>query len=320
MKKIVVISVLLAIAAPASVLVFISFFPVHIARENIWAIGIYEGSSPIHFSDPSGIENPVISASDVTDVKASFVADPFLFWNNGSWYMFFEVMNTLSNQGDIGLAISADGKKWKYEKIILDEEHHLSYPYVFVHEGEIYLIPESATANQLNLYSAVSFPYEWECVSTLLDGQFGDHGIVLHQGCWYLFACSQPYTHNTLRLYYSDDLFGIFREHPMSPIVTDDANRARPGGRIILWDGNLIRYSQDCSPTYGKSLNAFKITLLTKDKYEEHESPWNPVLKNGGKGWTRHGMHHLDAIQLDKKKWIGCVDGYIRRLIIKVDF
>ncbi len=320
MRKIAIISSLLAVAAPISILVFISFFPVHISRENIWAIGIYEGRSPFDFFDSFEVKNPVISASDVTDVKASFVADPFLYNNNGNWYMFFEVMNTLSNQGDIGMAISSDGKNWRYEKIILDEEHHLSYPYVFGHEGEIYMIPESATANQLNLYRAVSFPFEWERVSTLLNGQYGDHGIVLHQGCWYLFACSQPYTHNTLRLYYSDDLQGKFREHPMSPVVSDDANKARPGGRIIFWDGALIRYSQDCSPTYGKSLNAFKITLLTKQKYSEQESPWNPVLKNGGKGWTRHGMHHLDAIKTDEQKWIGCVDGYMRQLIIRVDF
>ena len=88
MRKTVVISSLLAVAAPVFILLFISFFPVHISRENIWAIGIYQGSSPFHFSDPAEIENPVITASDVTDVKALFVADPFLFRDNGGWYMF----------------------------------------------------------------------------------------------------------------------------------------------------------------------------------------------------------------------------------------
>ncbi len=318
MKK-VVITFLLAVPA-FFVLGLLSIYPVSVSRENIWAIGIYEGSSPYHFSDPPDIDNPVISASDVTDVKASFVADPFLFREEGVWYMFFEVMNSLSKHGDIGLATSKDGKVWRYERIVLNEEYHLSYPYLFKHDGVIYMIPESATANQLNLYRAVNFPYQWECAATLLEGQFGDHGIVFYRNIWFLFACSQPFTHNTLKLYYSDDLTGTFTEHPMSPVVSDDANRARPGGRIILWENDLIRYSQDCSPTYGKALNAYKITKLTKEEYSEQDVSWNPVLKNSGTGWTRHGMHHLDAIMTDDQKWIGCVDGYIRQLIIRVDF
>ncbi|HEX3018650.1 MAG TPA: hypothetical protein VHP36_00035 [Chitinispirillaceae bacterium] len=320
MKKKVVISALLVVPAIISMIVFVSNYHVGVARENVWAIGIYEGRSPFLFFEPPGIKNPVISASDVTDVKASFVADPFLITKDSTWYMFFEVMNSLSNHGDIGLATSKDAVTWKYEKIVLDEDYHLSFPYVIRYNGDYYMIPESADAHQLNIYRAVEFPHKWEYVKTLLKGDFGDHGIIFHNNTWFLFAGSQPETHNTLRLYYSDSLFGIWKEHPLSPVVSDNADKARPGGRVIIWENKVIRYAQDCSPTYGKALKAFEITRLTRTEYSEKESIYNPVLKNSGKGWTRHGMHHLDAYKMDSRIWIGCVDGYYRQFIVKVDF
>ena len=79
----------------------------------------------------------MLTADDVNDVSASFVADPFMLIVNSIYYMFFEVFNKESNHGDIGLAISNDGKKWIYQQIVLDEQFHLSYPYVFIYQGII---------------------------------------------------------------------------------------------------------------------------------------------------------------------------------------
>ena len=59
------------------------------------------------------------------------------------WYLFFEVMNSKSGKGEIGLAISKDCRAWTYQNIVLKEEFHLSYPYVFESDGDYYMIPES---------------------------------------------------------------------------------------------------------------------------------------------------------------------------------
>lgn len=67
---------------------------------------------PFHFVTPTGITNPVLTADDVTDVEAEFVADPFMFHENDTWYMFFEVLNENSGCGDIGLASSAFSSSW----------------------------------------------------------------------------------------------------------------------------------------------------------------------------------------------------------------
>lgn len=46
-------------------------------------------------------------------------------------------------QGDIGVAISTDhGLTWKHLGTALDEPWHLSYPFVFRWQGEVYMMPE----------------------------------------------------------------------------------------------------------------------------------------------------------------------------------
>jgi hypothetical protein len=53
-------------------------------------------------------------------------------------YMFFELKNSITKQGDIGVAESSDnGATWTHVGIALDEEWHLSYPFVFEYDGEV---------------------------------------------------------------------------------------------------------------------------------------------------------------------------------------
>src|SRR5580658_6258467 len=136
-------------------------FP-RMSRVSEWSIGIYRGSSPFNLSDSQDIQNPVLTAAQVTDVKADFVADPFMIREGTTWHMFFEVMNSVREKGEIGLATSSDGCKWTYQSVVLREPFHLSYPLIFKWEGEYYLIPESAAANRIALYKAEKFPCVWK--------------------------------------------------------------------------------------------------------------------------------------------------------------
>src|SRR3989338_2108222 len=77
-----------------------------------WAIGIYTGTSPVQLCPPVGRNNPVLTASEVTDVRAVFVADPFMIQKDAVWHMFFEVYNASSNKGALGRALSEDGFCW----------------------------------------------------------------------------------------------------------------------------------------------------------------------------------------------------------------
>lgn len=292
-----------------------SLFPTSRPRRkrDAWSIGIFAGESLLHLAPARKAANPVLTFEHVTDIPARIVADPFMLKVDGDWHMFFEVMHRRTHRGQIGLATSRNGLKWKYRQIVLVEPFHLSYPYVFEWMGEFYMIPESHKAGSIRLYRAAEFPTQWSFVKTLLEGHgFADSSILRHAGKWWLFTETGPdYRFDTLRLYYADDLLGPWIEHPRSPIVDGNAHVARPGGRVLVADDRIIRYAQDCVPVYGTQVRAFEITELSTTGYREREVGESPILAASGKGWNHSGMHHVDPHRLDDGSWIACVDGWI---------
>lgn len=142
-----------------------------------------------------------MTAKDITDVAANFVADLFMIRDGSTWYMFFEVMNACTNQGDIGLATSPDGLNWTYKQIVLYEPFHLSYLYVFKYKHENYMIPESHHSNSILSYKALDFPIQWLFVGVLLEGQYTEPSIFYFNGKWWIFACTNPYKNDVLNLY-----------------------------------------------------------------------------------------------------------------------
>jgi hypothetical protein len=252
----------------------------------------------------------VLSAEDVTDVPARFVADPFMIRVDSLWHMFFEVLNNQPNRGEIGRATSPDGLNWRYERIVLQGPFHLSYPYVFRWNDDFYMIPETLGPNAVRLYRATRFPDEWTYVKDLVPGQHADPSIFFFDEKWWLFTCPNPYKHDTLSLYSAASPISNWTEHPSSPLISGDKTMARPGGRVLNYDGKLVRFTQDCYPTYGRRVRAFEITELTATTYKEHEAADSPVLSPGSSGWNASGMHHVDAHRVGGS-WLACVDGLV---------
>ena len=286
-------------------------------RIDEWSIGIYTGKDPFNVVSPDNISNPVLTAKDITDISADFVADPFMVKEGSTWYMFFEVMNAHSNHGDIGLAVTNDALNWSYKQIVLDEAFHLSYPYVFKWKNEYYMIPESHESYSIRLYKAVDFPTQWSFIGVLLYGNYSDSSIFRHDSKWWMFTSDR---NDILRLYYAVNLIGPWVEHPMSPIIRGDANIARPGGRVLVFDNRIIRYTQDDYPTYGNQVRAFEIIELTTTSYTEKKVSETPILKASGIGWNKEGMHHIAPHQIGRNKWIACVDGFRTILVFGLEY
>jgi hypothetical protein len=281
-------------------------------RQFDWSIGIYLGESPFDLLSPAGLINPVITRASVSDVVASFVADPFIIRVHRQWYMFFEVLIRASGKGAIGLAVSPDGIEWEYRQIVLAEPFHLSYPYVFEWRNEYYLIPE--TAGSIRLYKASEFPMKWSLVTTLFSAnghRYVDASIFRFQEKWWLFTETNPALKaDTLRLYYADDLMGPWLEHPKSPVIEGNAHVARPAGRVLVLNDKIIRFAQDCYPQYGYQVRAFEISGLSTTTYQEREVQDKAILTASGSGWNADGMHHVDPCLTDDRGWVAAVDGW----------
>ncbi len=282
------------------------------SRET-WVIGMYRGPSPIQLFPQSGVTNPILTAKDVTDIKARFVADPFMVEHNSGYYLFFEVLNDKRDTGEIGYAFSSDCLQWEYRKIILKERFHLSYPYLLFHEGHCYMIPECADSGGIQLYRAKHFPEQWQHISTLVKGHgrhaaLADPSIFCYRNRWYLFSyCGKD---KSLHLFTSAILTGTWQEHPKSPVVSGTPHFARPGGRVIIHEGRIYRYAQDETPNYGTRVWAFLITELSEESYSEVPATKEAVVAPGNEWWNRSGMHTVDAHQTKTGEWIALVDGF----------
>jgi hypothetical protein len=278
-----------------------------------WSIGIYQGKSPFHLAPSDMAHNPVLTAKDVKDITAAYVADPFMIRIDGTWYLFFEILNQMSERGEIGLATSKDALTWTYQRRVLAEPFHLSYPYVFESQGEFFMVPETFQTDTIRLYKADSFPFQWSFVSTLIIGKdLVDPSIAHYRDKWWLFASSgiHPFRAENLHLFYADDLLGTWQEHHKSPVIRGNMKIARPGGRVINYEDKLFRYAQDCAQTYGRQVGAFEITDLTQDRYSERAVSEEPIVKPAKHGWNQMGMHHIDPHPLADGTWIACVDGW----------
>ena len=281
-----------------------------VTQREQWTIGIYSSDSPFHFNTLQSWINPRFKAEDVTDVSAKFVADPFLIKERETWNLFFEVYNNDTKQGDLAVATSKNTWIWKYEKLIIDEPFHLSYPYVFKSEDEYYLIPESFEANSIRLYKAEQFPGKWSYVQTLVEGRdYVDNSIVYYNGRWWLF--SSVTSNDKLYLHYADALTGPWKEHPQSPVVTGDVHKSRPSGRLLVYENKLYRFTMDIDPPVGThQVMAYEVIEITPENYSERLVQEAPVVKASGSGWNGQAMHQLDPVQVDSTSWVASVDGF----------
>lgn len=282
--------------------------PIRKGGVEAWSIGLYRGTSPLTLQPAEGVRNPIITARDVTDMSARFVADPFLMKRDATWYLFFEVMNRETEQGDLSVATSTDLKTWKYERKILDEPFHLSYPYVFQEAGQYYMIPEAGQSYAIRLYRAKNFPFEWEYQQPLIEGQWVDSSIIKYNDHWYLFTTNSR-ERDTTRLFHAAALTGPWTEHPKSPVVKGSRAYARSAGRVIYDGTRILRFAQDNEGDYGTKVWAFEIRGLTPETFEHVKAVEDPVLTGSNGDWQTERMHQLDAHQIGTNDWVASVDG-----------
>lgn len=201
-------------------------------------------------------------------------ADPFALQESGKYYIFFEEMPLDSMVGHIAvMEIDAAGNTTP-ARTVLQRPYHLSYPFLFRHEGALYMIPESGQSHNIELYRCTTFPDRWEFVHSLMENvRAYDVTLLQRDGRWWLFAgmvdTEGASSWNDLFLFSSDSpLSRDWTPHPDNPIVSD-CRAARPAGALFEIDGALHRPSQNCAPRYGYGLNLARVDALDSDAYDE---------------------------------------------------
>jgi hypothetical protein len=221
-----------------------------------------------------------------------FYADPFIIEHRGRSYIFFEDFRYALGKAVIScMQIDFSGRVSR-PLTVLDGPDHLSYPFVFNLDGDVYMIPETSARGRVELYRAVEFPNEWQLERVLIEQPASDATLWEQDGTFWLFANLSARMRRLpcedLHIFFADSLDGAWIPHPMNPVVADVAG-ARPGGRLFLDEGRLIRPAQDCSSGYGSGLVLKHVTSLTRRDYQEEVLT---TLSPGIAGSI--GTHHLD--------------------------
>ena len=201
--------------------------------------------------------HPIGGWRELPDDRRRFYADPFPIVANGRTYLFVEDFEHRLRRGIIS-AVEFDGAgPVGTPRPVLETSFHLSYPFVFEHRGEVWMVPESCAAATIDLYRGAPFPDRWIKEATLVSGLVASDATLLeHAGRWWMFATVRDdggaYS-DALYIWSSYDLLGPWQPHRQNPLVVDIAT-ARPAGHIVRRGGKLIRPFQDCHEGYGAAL------------------------------------------------------------------
>ena len=178
-----------------------------------------------------------------------WAADPMVFEFNGNIFIFAELYDYKLCRGTIGYTLF-NGSCFSAWKQVIVEEYHMSYPYVFCLDNEIYMLPETSEAEQLILYKAVDFPEKWEKVRIISDDvKWVDTTLLLRENGIIGFTkqLSEPRVDYMLTF---DNEFNLLNKVTLSK----ESDKMRCGGRCFRYNDEMIRVCQDCHEKYGGAL------------------------------------------------------------------
>jgi len=231
--------------------------------------------------------------SVLDDDGERFYADPFPFSIDGKHFIFVEELEHAKGKAVISVSQLDEAGRASRPEPVLEEAHHLSYPQVFAHQGDVWMLPEASAGNELVLYRASNFPNKWERHAVLIAGRaISDATLIEHQDRFWLLATdatSGGSTSDMLVAYHANDLSGPWIAHSDNPIMIN-RSAARPGGAAIKTDSGLFLPVQDGTLGYGGGLGLSRIVQL--DPRAVKLEPPHPIAAEGF--WPYPRIHTLN--------------------------
>lgn len=198
-----------------------------------------------------------------------FYADPFPFEWQGRHFIFVEDFPYGDGKALISVAEVFENGTATVPRRVLEEPYHLSYPQVFAHDGEVWMLPEGGAGGNLVLYRAESFPDRWVRHSVLIpERELFDATLLDHGGRLWLFATERDghgSASDTLVVFHAPGLHGPWTSHAANPVTIDRA-AARPGGRFTRVGERIVLPLQDGTDEYGGALGLADLVELDEDK------------------------------------------------------
>ena len=191
-----------------------------------------------------------------------WAADPFLIFNDGFLYLFYERFDRKRRIGEIAVAKIGDDFKSQEEKVVLSKQYHLSFPNVFELNGHYFMIPETQSNNSIEIYRCNDFPFSWEFYKTIDGNIQAVDTIVLEQNESSVVLLTSIIDGGSCivenwKIYLDSDFNFVSKEKVKD--FNDYGNRN--AGKIFTNGGKKIRPGQDCrNGEYGVGIVFYEVS------------------------------------------------------------
>ena len=237
---------------------------------DVWNVGVVNAPQAA-FLDPAFVPEVEWTAYSKPD---KVVADPFLVppsTPGGPLRIVAEELDWYNECGTIcELRRDSQSGKVTFDKTIIDEGVHMSYPFIFQYNGDTFMVPEAASLKAIVLYRMDRRTGEFQMHSTLIDNVNASDSTLFEHDCrwWLIHTGNGKLCPWSLYVWHAATPFGPWEAHTASPVKTD-VSSTRPAGNPFVKDGQLYRPAQDNRHWYGYGLTLNRIDELTTTAFRE---------------------------------------------------
>jgi hypothetical protein len=227
-----------------------------------WSIGLVS----CKIEDFQKNKSPIIWFKNSS--KICFNADPFGFQISDKKYIIFEEYSQILKRGRIAIAEIANDKLIN-KKIVLDDKKHLSYPFVFIENDDIFVICEAYKSKKLCLYKIDKLNLSLQKIREIFPNHEAiDPTIIKLKDKYWLFYSKKEKADEVLYLAYANSLSENFIQHKNNPIKSCKAS-ARSAGTPFIFNNEIYRPAQNCQNFYGEKIVVNKINILNENDFNE---------------------------------------------------
>ena len=122
-------------------------------KRNQWGIA---------FINKSWEKSDLSKGVKIKNSKNRYFADPFIITKNNQTISFVEDYNILEKKGHISAIEIFEDQTYNIIGPVIEEPFHMSYPFLFEYNDDLYMTPETVEKKSIRLYKCKNFPLEWE--------------------------------------------------------------------------------------------------------------------------------------------------------------
>lgn len=204
-----------------------------------------------------------------------FLADPFVVSEGGRDFCFVEDYDYDAAKGHVAVyELHANRAECLGNALV--EPFHLSFPFLFRYNSELYMCPETSRNRQIRVYKCLHFPLQWQLHAVLMDDVSAAETMLFeHAGRWWMLTnldvtetgdyCTE------LSIFWADSpLSTHWTAHPTNPVFIDAAKGRNAG--LLFDDTHIYRVAQKQGfERYGKAFSINRIEQLDESTYRETE-------------------------------------------------